>query len=376
MKERKKRVLTGLLLLEMSLLLFYVPGSGHASGEWTGFDDVNSMSSAEDFIVNEFTGSVTITFLGDCTLGGEKGKSGSSLSFAKRIEQEGFSFPFRGLLPLTENDDLTIANLEVVLSDRDLKKEKKEYNFIGKTSYTEILKLGSIDCVTIANNHTHDYGDAGYADTKDALDHAGIPWFSMETPAVWQNDSGLKIGFLGVNYSLTGNRSKRFREQADAMRESGCAAIIVYMHAGDEYDTSPPTGYQKQIVDRAAEAGCCLVIGSHPHIVQGWDMKEGIPVVYSLGNCSFGGTTFAKDSDALAVQAVLSFELGSLTEIRLIFIPISITSDTRHNNYSPRILEGNDAERVLQKMEKTTGRPPGERNPDGTASVIIKTDTK
>ena len=151
----------------------------------------------------------------------------------------------------------------------------------------------------------------------------------------------------------------------------GCAAIITVMHAGTEYSTSPPDNYQAQIVRRASQVGCCLVIGHHPHVIQGWDLKDGMPVVYSLGNCSFGGTTYAKDSDAVVVRAEFVFEKGNLLDIRLTFYPICITSDSRHNNYSPRLLTGGEAEKALRKMETSTGRSAGERNGDGSATTVI-----
>ena len=143
------------------LALVMVPAGGMASGSW--FTVTEDLSAETLMLPNdEYTGTVTMTFLGDCTLGGEEKKAKNALSFASRIAENGMDFPFRGLKHLTESDDLTVANLEVVLSDRKLKKEKKEFNFIGPTAYTQILTDGDIECVTVANNHTHDYGEEGY----------------------------------------------------------------------------------------------------------------------------------------------------------------------------------------------------------------------
>lgn len=352
------------------LLLVLAPAAALAGGTWISVTDdlaPETLFPAEE----QYNGTVTITFLGDCTLGGEEKTARSSIGFTRRVEENGMDFPFRGLKALTETDDLTVANLEVVLTDRKLKKEKKKFNFKGPTAYTEILALGSIECVTIANNHTHDYGDEGYADTKQALDTAGIAWFGTEKPVIWQSDDGVMIGFLGVNYSLTGNRYKRYAAQAERLRELGCAAVITVMHAGEEYSYSPPDAYQEQIVSRAEACGCDLVIGHHPHVLQGLAMVGSMPVVYSLGNCSFGGTTYAKDPDALAVRAELTFREGKPAGMDLTFYPISITSDSHYNNYSPRLLSGEEAEKVLKKMAETTGTDPGKRNPDGSATIHI-----
>ena len=103
------------------LVLVMVPAGGMASGSW--FTVTEDLSAETLMLPNdEYTGTVTMTFLGDCTLGGEEKKAKSALSFASRIAENGMDFPFRGLKQLTEADDLTIANLEVVLSDRKLKK--------------------------------------------------------------------------------------------------------------------------------------------------------------------------------------------------------------------------------------------------------------
>ena len=350
------------------LLLVFLPVCAPAEGTLrTVTEDAGPEEQYQ--VASEYTGEVKITFLGDCTLGGENPPRYPQLDFATRIAENGPDYPFRELIRLTGEDDLTVANLEGVLTDRELPKVEKRFNFSGTTAYTEILKRGSVECVTLANNHAHDYGEAGYRDTKDALEKAGVCWFAMDAPAIWQNEDGLKIGFLGVSHSLTGDRYKRYRAQAEALRAAGCAAVITVMHAGTEYSYSPPDRYQDQIVKRAAKCGSDLVIGHHPHVVQGYAVVDGMPVVYSLGNCSFGGTTHARDSDALAVQARLAFESGALSGMTLRFYPLSITSDERYNNYSPCLLSGEDAERVLLKLEKSTGVAL-ERAPDGTYAEI------
>ena len=157
------------LLFSLSLL-FTVAG---ADGSWYTLCD-DSFPENLGYLVSEFSGDITVTFLGDCTLGGEEKSVHSSLGFFRRIEENGTAFPFRYLKELTLHDDLTVANLEGVLTDRDLPKVEKEYNFRGPSIYTEILSKGGVDCVTLANNHSHDYGDTGYADTKAALKLADI----------------------------------------------------------------------------------------------------------------------------------------------------------------------------------------------------------
>ena len=365
-RDRRKK---GILLLAAVLLLFR-SALASASGEWVMF---SASEGSEELAgpVQEFTGTVRITFLGDCTLGGEEKTRNAARGFNRVVEQNGFEYPFRNLTALTAGDDLTVVNLEGVLSDRDLPKVKKTYNFKGTTAYTEILKAGSVECVTLANNHSHDYDTAGYLDTKAALEDAGIAYFGTDCTAVWKNEDGLMIGFLGVSGSLSGNRTKDYIKKAEFLRAAGCAAVITVMHAGTEY-ASEPDSYQRQIVSRALDCGTDLIIGHHPHVVQGWEEQNGVPVVYSLGNCVFGGNTNPKDHDALAVRADLSFREGELGEIILHFYPISVSGEPGRNDYSPVLLEGADAERVLKKMEESTGVSPGLFDPDGGAIIHIR----
>ena len=354
--KKKNRRITRVILLAVLLQLFG-PAYASASGEWLSFSGETARENAF-FQVQEYTGTVRMTFLGDCTLGGEEKTRNLYRGFYQTIDREGVEYPFRNLAVLTASDDLTVANLECVLSDRELTKVMKTYNFKGPTAYTEILKAGSVECVTLANNHSHDYDNAGYQDTKTALEGAGVAYFGTDTAAVWRNEEGLMIGFLGVSGSLSGKRAKEYEKKAEALRAAGCAAVITVMHAGTEY-ASEPDGYQQQIVKRAIQCGTDLIIGHHPHVVQGWEIRDGVPVVYSLGNCVFGGNLNPRDHDALVVRAELSFLEGELTGIVLRFYPISVSGETGWNNFSPVLLEGTDADRVLKKMEASTGVSPG-----------------
>ena len=323
-------------LLAVLLLLMCTVSGASASGTWLMFDEDHVPEEQGFRVQDEFTGTVCITFLGDCTLGGEEKVRSAYRGFARTVERNGFEYPFRNLIALTGKDDLTVANLEGVLSDRELPKVRNEFNFIGSAAYTGILTAGSVECVDLANNHTRDYDNAGYADTKEALEKAGIAWFGTDGMAIWKSDEGLMIGFLGVYGSLSGSKAKQFQQRAEILRSMGCGAVITVMHAGTEYDPKPD-GYQRQIVAKAAPVSS-LIVGHHPHIVQGVEDRDGVPVVYSLGNCVFGGNGNPKDHDALALQAELHFDEGELTGITLHFYPISVTGEANFNDYSPVLL--------------------------------------
>ena len=112
-------------LLLLLPLFFLLTAGAKADGTWYTLQ--GDPPDGLGYLVCEYSGDITITFLGDCTLGGEEKSAKSSLGFARVIEENGPEFPFRGLRSLTEGDDLTLANLEVVLTDRTLKKEKKKF---------------------------------------------------------------------------------------------------------------------------------------------------------------------------------------------------------------------------------------------------------
>ena len=350
------------------MLVLLLPAAAMAGGTWKTVTEAPS-EEQKAMAGSDYTGEVTITFLGDCTLGEDTKRIPKRVGFARRIADNGMEFPFRELVRMTGSDDLTVANLEGVLSDSDsLHRADKVYNFIGTAAYTEILTLGSVECVTLANNHSHDYGDRGYRDTKAAVEAAGICWFGTDASAIWEGKDGLKIGFIGAAQTISGDRRKTYDRSAQILRDYGCNAIITVMHAGTEYSYDPPDGHQKQITTHVTKTSD-LVIGHHPHVVQGWTLVNEVPVVYSLGNCVFGGNTKPKDLDAVAVQAVLHFTEGELDRIDLHFYPISVTSDRNYNNYSPRFLTGKEAERVLNKLRKSTGNDPGEWNERTGATV-------
>lgn len=354
------------------LCIALLPLPGIASGIWYTFTE-QSVPEELGFLVSEdtFTGDVNMTFLGDCTLGSEESKKNYPIGYIRRITQNGMDFPMRYLSAKTAADDLTVANLECVLTDRALQKVDKRFNFSGPTAFTGILTAGSIECVTLANNHTHDYGEEGYQDTRNALEAASVSYFGTDCVAVWQHESGLRIGFTGVSNSLSGNRSKRFARQVELLRSLGCAAIITVMHAGTEYSFTPDR-YQKQITDRALKNGVDLVVGHHPHVVQGYEILGDMPVIYSLGNCSYGGVTYVRDPDAMVLGVEMHFSEGALEGMTLRFHPISITSDEKYNNYSPRFLSGKEAERVLKKMENSTGNGFGKFTEAGGAPVEFR----
>ncbi len=295
----------------------------------------------------------TLTFAGDCTLGGPKATADWEKSFANLVGERGMAYPFEKVSPLFQTDDLTVVNLEGVLSDGELdKQEGKQYNFIGSAEYTEILRQGSVECVNLANNHTRDYGEQGYQDTLQALDGAGVAHFGEDTVTVLEKD-GIRIGFTANVFTLSDGSKERLDQQWAALRSVGCQWIAHTLHAGVEYDDRP-SGKQRSMAEYVAGKGVGLVVGHHPHVVQGIELMRDTPVLYSLGNCSFGGNLRPRDYAACVLRAELRFVGGEKQDLVLTLHPIRISGEKRYNDYRPVLLAGEEARRVIERMQDSS----------------------
>ena len=182
---------------------------GGARAEWYVFEADNPPEALLDAAmqVSGFTGEVTLSFLGDCTLGGESKAANSRGGFVQTALREGYDYPFLNLQSLLDGDDVTVVNLEGVLTDRTLDRVKKTFNFKGPADFATILPLGGVELAGLSNNHTLDYGTEGYADTQAALEDAGVAYFDADHVAVWAHD-GVMIGFTGSAFSLSTGAQK------------------------------------------------------------------------------------------------------------------------------------------------------------------------
>lgn len=336
-------------LAALTALLLWVGAASAETKLYTfAYDAPPEALVATAMAVVEGETDVAITFGGDCTLGGETG--GGARRFADAVADKGDAYPFANLLPLFTADDLTIVNLEGALSDRKLVKVKKEYNFKGKTEYTSILSQGGVEAVTLANNHALDYGGAGKEDTIAALTAADIGYCDQTTVMVLEKD-GVRIG---ITASVMGLDRALFLNQLQALQALGCAAIVHVMHMGVEYaDTL--TNAQTATARFLAENGVALVVGHHPHVVQGLDVISQTTIAYSLGNCVFGGNTDPRDYDAVLLGAMFRFADGQLTSTQITLWPICISGEKNSNDYQPALLTDEGAQRVMDKMQATSG---------------------
>lgn len=239
---------------------------------------------------------VTLSFIGDCSIGDSIQYKTVENSYHKIIDQQGYDWPFSLVREYLKDDDLTVANLEVVLSSRNKARyPDHKYNLIADPDHVEVLKAGSVEMVNTVNNHCMDFMDAGYQDTLNTLDAAGILRFGSVYPTnpdghddlgVTEID-GIRFGFVGFTYPQDSDQKRIANRVKKLKEESGCDVVIVSLHWGREtYMTPEPSQitYAKALID----AGADMIWGHHPHVLQPIQFYKGKPILYSTGNFTFG----------------------------------------------------------------------------------------
>ncbi|WP_084268759.1 CapA family protein [Oceanobacillus damuensis] len=298
--------------------------------------------------VTNYENTVTISAAGDVTIGSDD-SFGYDGTFHHEVDQSGLEHFGKNVAPIFKNDDLTITNLETTLTSSQ-NKAKKTFRFAGKPSYTEILDLSGIDAVNLANNHTYDYLEKGYEDTVINLDTYHIDSFGYDK-FLLKEINGIAIGALGYNgWNDTSEVRHQIETDISSLKEQGAQIVIANFHWGEERHYHP-NATQQSLGRFAIDAGADLVLGHHPHVVQGIEEYNSKHIVYSLGNFMFGGNRNPDDKDTFIFQQTFHFAFDELTDKKdIMIIPTSISSVTNRNNYQPTPLEGNEAERVLNKI--------------------------
>jgi poly-gamma-glutamate synthesis protein (capsule biosynthesis protein) len=276
-----------------------------------------------------YKNTVTISFAGDFTLGGDIQSFGEE-RFAEVAEREGYAYFLENVEPIFSKDDYTVVNLETVLTESTKKRQNRSFIFRGQPEYAKILTLGSVEAVTIANNHANDFLEKGKEDTKKALDDEKIAYFGYERE-FYKYIKGIKFGFIGLtewDYTLS-----EVTEKVSKAAEN-CDMLIVEFHWGYEYQYSPSK--TQQTYGRAAvDAGADLVVGQHPHVLGETENYNGVNIVYSLGNFCYGGHSNPKDKDTAIFQQDFINENGVITLGESRLIPCSLSSVSWSNDFRP-----------------------------------------
>ena len=294
--------------------------------------------------------SLTVSVVGDCTLGTDENFDYDT-SLNAYYESYGADYFFANVKSIFSADDLTIANFEGTLTDSEAR-EDKQFAFKAPAEFADILTAGSIEAVNTANNHSHDYGEQSFSDTMAALDSRGIVHFGDDETAVMEI-KGVKVGLVGI-YELNDHlgREEQLKQNIAKVKEDGAQIIIVIFHWGNEKEEVPDSN-QTTLGRLAIDEGADLVCGHHPHVLQGIEEYKGKNIVYSLGNFCFGGNSYPSDMDSMIFQQTFTVDQNGLKEDNVTnIIPCSISSDYDYNNYQPTPAEGEEADRILQKINE------------------------
>ena len=296
--------------------------------------------------------SLTFSVVGDCTLGTDE-TFDYDTSLNAYYENYGADYFLQNVKDIFSTDDLTIANFEGTLTDSD-EREDKTFAFKAPASYASILTGGSVEAVNTANNHSHDYGEQSFDDTLAALDDAGIVHFGYDETAV-MDVRGIKVGLVGI-YELYDHleREQQLKDNIAKVKADGAQLIVVIFHWGNETETVPDSN-QTTLGRIAIDEGADLVCGHHPHVLQGIETYKGRNIVYSLGNFCFGGNSSPSDMDTMIYQQTFTIDADGVKKDNVTnIIPCSISSAAYdgYNNYQPTPAEGDEATRILGKINE------------------------
>lgn len=293
--------------------------------------------------------SFLLTFTGDSTIGSDPNLFANQYGYILTVGED-YEYPFRNIAQYFRNDDLTLVNLEGVFADSGIG-ATKQFVFRGPTSYINILTGSSVEAVTLANNHTLDFGVEGYESTKTTLQDGGVTYVEDQGSAIHTTESGLVVGLYAAAFTRD---DADMRNEIANLRNQGAQVIIAAMHWGNEGQYRA-TDAQKSWAHALIDAGVDIVWGNHSHVLQPIEEYNGGIIYYSLGNCTFGGNTWPRDPDtAVLQQEVILQGDGTVKLGELTIIPCSVSSATTGlNNFQPTPYEEGSAgyDRVMSKLD-------------------------
>ncbi|MGL4740620.1 MAG: CapA family protein [Sarcina sp.] len=347
-----------LLLLVGSVFLVAAFGAymlGRNSNKKQSFKEkeelIEEANVEEETVTKKEKKEIIISAAGDCTIG-EDSSFNSAYTVSTMLKQQNndYSYFMKNVKDIFANDDYTIVNLENPFTKSNAKANKGEgrvFHFKGDPRLVKVLTSGSIEGVTIANNHIYDYGNAGYQDTIKTLKDEGIEYCG-EGNKILKDIKGIKFGFLG--YQAWGD-TKELRDKIKAdiedLKDDGASVIIPYFHWGIEREALPHE-YQQSIARYTIDSGADMVLGSHPHVIQSLENYNDKLIVYSLSNFCFGGNFNPNDKRSFILQAKFDFVDNVLGDIKYKIIPVSVSSKAEWNDYVPTPLEGNEKDNILE----------------------------
>ncbi len=294
------------------------------------------------------TFTIDLSIVGDCLLSTYKGGShAGSLNWYAATKDP--SYFFEKVYDIFSSDDFTIANLETVLTNRNLTEIKKNtppaYWFRGPAANARILPAGSIEAVSLANNHTNDYGSAGKQDTIAAVEAQNV-LYGSEVKTIYLKKNGFTIAVI-CNGLWNENQTSQIIPRIQEASERSDYQIVFY-HGGTEA-VSAPEAWRIRASRKLVDNGADLVIGNHPHVLQPLEVYKGADIVYSLGNFCFGGNRSPKNRTVI-YKMLLTVQDGQLIQSESSFIPCYVFTGSTNNWQPAPITDAAAKQRVLDFM--------------------------
>lgn len=295
--------------------------------------------------------SLVISFIGDCSIGDSIQYRDYSVCYHSTIREMGAEWPFSLVEDVLKADDLTVANLEVVLTTYTRTRDDRTHNLIGDPSHTAVIEASGIDIVNTANNHAWDFRAEGYHDALSHLDEAGIPHFGTLYPGTADGSDictivevkGVKIGFVGFSYPQEYDKN-RIKNRIAQLREDGAQIVVVSLHWGTEEQPQPNAG-QPSFAKFCIDEGADVVYGHHAHVLQSVQFYKGKPIFYSTGNFTFG-TMSNVDPDTGIFQLTYDIVDGEPVLRRFSVVPCRTQGS---GDYRPYILTDEDECRIMRQ---------------------------
>jgi len=296
---------------------------------------------------------ISLAFVGDLLLGEY---------IQTWLTERGYDYPFDQARFHLSSAHITAGNLEMPITKRGTPADKT-YVFKGDPAALEGLVNSGIDLVSLANNHTLDQGIEGLTDTIEHLDNAGIHHVGAGNDELeayaphYIEKNGIKVAYLAASHVLPVVEWKATKYQAglaeayateriiaaieDAKRNADI--VVVLVHWGKERESSPIKS-QVTLGHAFIDAGADIVVGSHPHVLQGFEQYNGKWIAYSLGNFVFSSYPVGKQAET----GVLNAECSKDAHCEISFSPMKII------NAQPTPLEGEEAKKLLSSLEEVS----------------------
>lgn len=362
-KKQKKRIVISGSLLCMVFIIFLIWSGVHLAGGHIKNAQAGVSTEEPQSVVEYDTEKITekttelieptellLTFTGDCILGTDEFFAWDT-GFNAYYEMYGPEYFLDNVRDIFRKDDLTIINMEGTLTEETTRLDK-QFAFKGDPEFVDILASSSIEAANVANNHSHDYGEQSFLDTVDLLEKNDIKTFGYDDTTVI-TVKNVKVGFFGI-YELDDHlaRIPQVKSNIARLEEDGADIIVAVFHWSNELVTVPDEN-QVTLAHLAIDEGADVVVGHHPHVVQGIDTYKGKTIAYSLGNFCFGGNTHPTEMDTMIFQQKFMVDAHKeIIDSEINVIPCSVSSEISFNNYQPTVLTGTEAQRVLDVIEQ------------------------